>query len=379
VELFVSDDSGEAFFTVVIPCYKQAAFLRETVESVLEQTFKRIKIIIVNDGSPDNTSSVAREIIEDYPERDIILLEKENGGVSTARNYGIKHAETEWVMPLDADDKLRSDFFDKAYEAISDNPGLNLVTTNLQQFGKGDGEWIPGEYSPQNILYYNTFLSGSIFKKELWEKAGGYYSGIPWGAQDWNFWIDCSRVGITPYKIPGKLFLYRIHGGTSAYDRVKEHWPVVSSCIYTLHPDLYPRQILEKAIEVISKMDSESVERIEKITNRHPELAHPYFWLGLKFEKEGDFSKALELFKIALEKSDTEIFMLRENIEKLSRPDLSESQPELSSVQKLLLACDYFWPSIGGVELFIEDLGQKLKSRGLQIEIALPQIARARF
>lgn len=83
--------------SVVIPCYGQAHWLPDAIESALAQTVP-CEVIVVNDGSPDNTSSVAQNYA-------VTLVEKENGGLSSARNAGIKKATGKWILTLDADDK----------------------------------------------------------------------------------------------------------------------------------------------------------------------------------------------------------------------------------------------------------------------------------
>ena len=82
--------------SIIIPCYKQAHFLAEAIESALAQDYDNFEVIVVNDGSPDNTSEVAKR----YP---VSLIEQENKGLSAARNAGIKASTGSWILPLDAD------------------------------------------------------------------------------------------------------------------------------------------------------------------------------------------------------------------------------------------------------------------------------------
>src|SRR5215207_9860716 len=86
--------------SVVIPCYNQAHFLGEAIESVLDQSYPNFEIIVVDDGSPDDTSEVAGR----YPE--VRLVRQENRGLAGARNAGLSYSEGEYVVFLDADDRL---------------------------------------------------------------------------------------------------------------------------------------------------------------------------------------------------------------------------------------------------------------------------------
>ena len=88
--------------SIIVPCYNQAAFLSETLDSILKQTFRDWECIVVNDGSPDNTSQVAGRYVELDPR--FSLIETENRGVSAARNTGIRASHGEFILPLDGDE-----------------------------------------------------------------------------------------------------------------------------------------------------------------------------------------------------------------------------------------------------------------------------------
>src|SRR5918995_6791294 len=107
--------TGAALVTVVIPCYNQAHFLGEAIESVLSQSYKRFEIVVVDDGSTDDTSEVATR----YPR--VRCIRQENRGLAGARNTGIRHCQGEYVVFLDADDRL----LPEALEAGVREPGAH--------------------------------------------------------------------------------------------------------------------------------------------------------------------------------------------------------------------------------------------------------------
>ena len=90
--------------SVIVPCYNQAQYLDECLQSVLDQTYQNWECIIVNDGSPDNTEEIALQWTAKDPR--FTYLKKENGGLSSARNAGIEVAQGEWIQFLDCDDKI---------------------------------------------------------------------------------------------------------------------------------------------------------------------------------------------------------------------------------------------------------------------------------
>src|SRR5689334_1514338 len=103
--------------SVVVPCWNQACFLPEAVGSVLEQTFRDFEIVIVDDGSPDDTADVAARLIAQNPDAQIRLVRRENGGLPAARNTGVAAARGELVLPLDADDRIAPGFLESAVAA----------------------------------------------------------------------------------------------------------------------------------------------------------------------------------------------------------------------------------------------------------------------
>lgn len=106
--------------SIIIPIYNVENYLKRCLESVANQTLDDIEIILVNDGSTDDSSKIALEYAKDYPNK-IIYLEKENGGLSDARNYGMKYATGEYIAFLDSDDYIENDTYELMYEKAKED------------------------------------------------------------------------------------------------------------------------------------------------------------------------------------------------------------------------------------------------------------------
>src|SRR5688572_29332233 len=107
-------DVGErSLVSIVIPCFNYGRYLTEAIESALKQTYSPLEVIIVDDGSTDDTESVARGY-----EPEVVYLSRPNGGISNARNFGAAVAKGEYLVYLDADDKLDAEFVAKCVEVI---------------------------------------------------------------------------------------------------------------------------------------------------------------------------------------------------------------------------------------------------------------------
>lgn len=201
--------------SVVIPCYNYADYLPETVKSCVRQTLHDLEIIIVNDGSPDNTKAVALDLIRQFPERDIRLINQENQGLSASRNNAIQQCAGQYVLPLDADDLMEPEMAEACATLLDQNPDIGVAYTKCRYFGEVNKipDWVRpydfGLLCVKNILCY-----ASMYRKEAWEDAGGYYEKMRWGYEDWEFWVRTGRLGWRGRLIDSPLFLHRIHGKT---------------------------------------------------------------------------------------------------------------------------------------------------------------------
>ena len=149
--------------SIIVPCYNQAEYLPEALDSVLAQTYSNWECIIVNDGSPDNTEEVAKTYCE--KDKRFKYLNKENGGVASARNEGIKASTGEFILPLDADDMIGTQYLEKAIGYFNLFPETKLVYCNARFFGNEQGDWILPEYGYSRLLFDNIIFCSALFNK----------------------------------------------------------------------------------------------------------------------------------------------------------------------------------------------------------------------
>ena len=191
--------------SVIVPCYNQAQYLDECLQSVLDQTYTDWECIIVNDGSPDHTEEIAKKWVEKDARFRYLL--KENGGLSSARNAGIEIAEGEWILPLDADDKIGERYLELAEKEFEN--GHTVIYCEGEKFGSEAGIIKMEPFSLNNLATYNTFFATSFFKKIDW-KNEGFDESMIYGLEDWDFWISILKKGGSAHKIPEICFFYRI-------------------------------------------------------------------------------------------------------------------------------------------------------------------------
>lgn len=171
--------------SVIVPCYNQATYLDECLQSVLDQTYKDWECIIVDDGSTDDSA----KIIEKWVVKDsrFISVFKENGGVASARNLGIRNAVGDWILPLDGDDFIAPEYMDKASQNFSDD--VLIIYPECRRFGDREGIWELSSYRLQDFLLNNSIVNSCFFKKED-ALATQLYDENMDGFEDWEFLIQ---------------------------------------------------------------------------------------------------------------------------------------------------------------------------------------------
>lgn len=299
--------SATALFSVVIPCYNYGRFLPETVASLARQTGSAgdggepviREVIIVDDGSTDDTPQVAQALVLQYPQLNIELVRQENKGPSAARNAGISRARGEWIVALDSDDILADGFLQQVAEAIRQHPEANAVTGAYREFGATESDWKLTRFNPQRLKEHGNILSCCPYKKELWELGDGYDSSNPLGGEDWHFWLKCLAHGLNMLCLPIPMLLYRKHedGRDNARLSFLQDFKAMNHCH---EPELYARDEVLQAHQTLLHMAPESVAATKRTIVRHPELPLPHFLLGLFFEGQNRIAQAKACYSKAI-------------------------------------------------------------------------------
>ena len=222
--------------SVIVPCYNQAQFLPEALNSIVKQTYDRWECIIVNDGSPDNTEEVALQWCE--ADNRIIYFKKENGGLSSARNAGIKVAKGKYILPLDADDYIGSEYLELAMNAFGNDDSLDLVYCKAQKFGFVNCIWDLPAYSYKGLLLDNIIFCSSIYKRSI--TAGiSYDESLKHGLEDWDFWLQILNPASKVYQIPSIQFCYRIKELSMLVSMNEEYKEAIRWKIFLKHMDQF--------------------------------------------------------------------------------------------------------------------------------------------
>jgi glycosyltransferase involved in cell wall biosynthesis len=175
--------------SVVIPCYNQAHFLGEAIESVLGQTYRRHEIVVIDDGSTDNTSEVAGRYGR------VHLIRQENRGLSSSRNAGIEQSEGEYLVFLDADDRLLPEALRTGVEHLDSHPECVFVFGHYR-FIAQNGSPLAECRPPIHDDYYGSLLrrnfigmhAAVVYRRTLFESVGGF-DGVLDGCEDYDLYL----------------------------------------------------------------------------------------------------------------------------------------------------------------------------------------------
>lgn len=223
--------------SIIVPCYNQARYLDEALQSVMDQTFVNWECIIVNDGSPDHTEEVAQEWVK--KDSRFIYLYKENGGLCSARNAGIEIAKGEFILPLDADDKIAPDYVSLAMHSFHQDATLKLVYCKAEKFGDEIGLWQLPEFSLKGLSQENMIFCTAFFNRKDWELVGGYDVNMIYGLEDWEFWIAILKNGGTVKCLDQVGFYYRIKSNSMIKELNSEKRKVLFDYLSTKHYDFF--------------------------------------------------------------------------------------------------------------------------------------------
>jgi glycosyltransferase involved in cell wall biosynthesis len=226
--------------SVIVPCYNQAQYLDECLQSVLTQSYSNWECIIVDDGSPDHTKETsAKWCSKDSRFR---YLEKENGGLSSARNAGIKLSVGKYILPLDADDYINKDYLKDALNIFDNNENIKIVYGKAALFGKQTGEWPLPRYTYFKLLEGNMIYCSAIYKRIDYNQTLGYDEQLKTGYEDWDFWLQLLSENDETYFIADfTVFYYRIKEVSMLKDIDLEHAKKLRLYIFNKHKLLFEK------------------------------------------------------------------------------------------------------------------------------------------
>ena len=198
--------------SIVIPAYNQAHYLSRAIQSALEQTHRDLEVIVVDDGSSDETAAVAHS----FADPRLRYIYQANRGLSAARNTGLRHAGGEFVSFLDSDDQFRPRKIELLLAELKRHPEAGLaagqaipVDPDGQPIGQIFAKELPVE-SAQWLLG-NPLHVGSVLVRREWQEQVGFFDETLRSYEDWDLWLRLALAGCPMRWVAQPVSLYRFH------------------------------------------------------------------------------------------------------------------------------------------------------------------------
>jgi SAM-dependent methyltransferase len=214
--VFEVDHLGTAQVTVVVPLYNYAGFVGEALASVAAQTLRELDLVVIDDRSTDDSLSVAVDWAQNNVtrfNRISVLRNLANSGLGLTRNVGFDKAETPFVLPLDADNKLLPGCAAACLETAKVN-GAAFTYPIIKKFGDAEGLMGVWGYDPVRLANGNYIDAMALMSKAVWAAVGGYdHERTGW--EDFDLWCKLAERGLWGERVPGEpLAEYRVHANS---------------------------------------------------------------------------------------------------------------------------------------------------------------------
>lgn len=209
--------------SIIIACYNHGKFLKQSIESALNQDYKNLEIIVVNDGSTDNSLEIAESFDK------VKIISHKNKGVIFARNNAIKRSSGDYILPLDADDYLASN--DVVSEMVKnlEKDKSDLVFGNYKAFGRMNQVIKPNFTTVSDLLITSEISVTSLFTRKIFDKVGGYSDCMSGGYEDWEYSIRVAYNGKVS-KVEKIIFNYRTQQNSRNTNADKRRLELLNKC-----------------------------------------------------------------------------------------------------------------------------------------------------
>lgn len=194
--------------SVVICCKNSSKYVKYTLQSVAAQSYRNFEIILIDDGSTDNTVAILEEFINSHKEISIKLVKlSKNVGVAQARNIGVKESSGEFLLMLDSDDLIDCKFLEKMMPPL-ERGEVDIMACNPKFFGSQEGIWnmYALGFTIDEFRQGNILCNCSPYRREIFDKIGGYKNVTH---EDYYLFAQACLLGYKLGRLNEILFHYR--------------------------------------------------------------------------------------------------------------------------------------------------------------------------
>ena len=227
----IADYESKTLISIIVPIYNVENYLRQCLDSIMNQTYQNFECLLINDGSPDNSADICREYLE--KDSRFKYFEKENGGVSSARNLGIECSVGAYITFIDSDDWVDSDYLEVLYNALIDE-NVDISVSTYKRFHMADNCWYfhsfqrgyeKRVFTNQELIdefialdtfdYSYRFVCGKLVRKCLLDKIA--FNEKTTLGEDMEFWLKLYLISNKIVYVNRDSYVYRV-------DNVNRHF-----------------------------------------------------------------------------------------------------------------------------------------------------------
>jgi teichuronic acid biosynthesis glycosyltransferase TuaG len=234
--------------SIIMPAYNAELYIAQAIDSVVNQTYKKWELLVIDDGSTDATAAIAQR----YANEDsrIYVISQANQGLGAARNTGLRQASGTWIAFLDSDDLWEPAKLEKQLQLSEKLPHVDMIFTSgwtfnydnradIDQYHIITGEYSPSEMYQQEFEVNHVPVMSVIVKKTMTD-AVGLQEVRPefYGCEDWDYWLRMALNGATFYGMADLLFYYRQHGSNMSLNYIKMRLAEVAVYVKNYRPGM---------------------------------------------------------------------------------------------------------------------------------------------
>jgi len=243
--------------SVIIPVYNTAQYIEKCINTVRNQTYSNIELIVVDDGSNQKTKNKLKELSSKID----VLIYQENRGQSTARNVGIENAKGDFIIFIDSDDYVEKDFCEKLIKNYVSTFSVVTCISNIIIKEERTIYYTPLGGSLKDAIKNNIAMSQSLFIKQELIAIGGYDESMRKGFEDWEMLIRLlNHTGKQVFVVKEPLYNYRkgIESTTTRANKVKYD---LLKYIYKKNEDIYKKHFVDFISFLLSRIEREENEK----------------------------------------------------------------------------------------------------------------------
>jgi|GEM_PF-906877 len=230
-------DKGENI-SIIIPCFNYADYVKLAIDSALAQTLPADEIIVINDGSTDNSLDVIRH----YADR-VTIVDQKNQGLVQTKNNGLGIAKSDWIVFLDADDTMQPTFLEELYRA-GRRTNAHVVYSAMRFTGYEDGVFWSRPYTRRSLRKGNYINNSALMRRDMLLSIGGYKKEMAHGYEDWELYLSLAELGKKFRYVAKPLLFYRRHRDTSRDKAAQKGLRETKRLVKQLHPRLFSKRYM---------------------------------------------------------------------------------------------------------------------------------------